>query len=141
MKILLALLLALEEAIVAVSSTGPVSLLEIRWAKELGLAARNSSAVKVAEDIVLSRVVLQRYQESYTVDKDKIKPYLDKAKKLGLPDEFSVPFIRGMILLSRVKKLKFGADEKTYLLWRQNELKRQGFKIVLSEFQGKSLSN
>lgn len=139
MKTLIALLLVLEEAIVAVSSTGPVSLLEIRWARELGLAAKSSSVVKVAEDIVLSRVVLQRYQESYTVGKEEMKSYLNKARELGLPDEFSVPFIKGMLLLSKVRESKFGTDKKTYLLWRQSELKRQGFKIVLPELQRKSL--
>ncbi len=132
MKVLLALLLALEEAIVAVSASGPVSLLEVRWAKEMGLAAKNASVITVAEDIVLSRVVLQRYQETYAVKEEEMAPYLKRAEQLRLPASFYKPFIKGFILLSRVKQLKFGADEKTYLMWRKSELKRQGFKVIFS---------
>ncbi len=131
MKILFLILLSLEEAIVSLSSSGPVSLLEIRWAKKMALMEKTAGLKEASQEVVLSRVALQRYSGNFSIKEEEVKPYLFKAREIGLPDEFSVPFIRGFLILRKIYKKKFNSREGPYLLWRKNELKRQNFRFIL----------
>ncbi|MCD6455104.1 MAG: hypothetical protein J7L62_07370 [Candidatus Aminicenantes bacterium] len=132
MKILFAILLAIQEAIIGTSSLGPVSILETKWVKEIGLVKKDLTLKETAELIVLARLSFQRYQGSFDIKDETINPFIKKARELGLPDSFSIPLIKGFILLEKIKTNKFGNRESLFQLWKQNELRRQNFRFIFN---------
>ncbi len=127
MRIIGLLLFALEEVIVATSSLGSVSLLEVKWAREMGLVDRKAPIQEVAREIVASRLVARRYGLQV---KEAPPELLRKAQKLGLPFSFSREFILRLLSLKAFIKERFGNNLENYRKWRDEELSREKFRMI-----------
>ena len=130
MKIIALLLFALEEVIVATSSLGSVSLLEVKWAREMGLVDKKAPLQEVAKEIVASRLVVRRYGLQV---KEAPPELLRKAHKLGLPPSFSREFILRLLSLKVFIKERFGNNLENYRKWRDEELSREKFRMIYKE--------
>ncbi len=127
MKIIALLFFALEEVIIATSSLGSVSLLEVKWAREIGLVDKKAPLQEVAKEIVASRLVARRYGLQV---KEAPPELLRKAQKLGLPPSFSKEFILRLLSLKAFIKERFGNNLENYRKWRDEELSREKFRII-----------
>ncbi len=127
MKIIALLVFALEELIVATSSLGSVSLLEVKWAREMGLVDKKAPLQEVVKEIVASRLVARRYGLQV---KEAPPELLRKAQKLGLPPSFSKDFILRLLSLKAFIKERFGNNLENYRKWRDEELSREKFRMI-----------
>ncbi len=127
MKILALVLFALEEVIIATSSLGPVSLLEIKWAKEMGLMGKNTSLGEAAKEITAARLVRRRYGMKVM----EVSPQIIKrAKTMGLPPSFARDFALEILNLRAFVKERFGKGLENYRKWRDEELSRENFHLL-----------
>ncbi|GEM_PF-2770810 len=126
MKILSLVLFILEETIIATSSLGPVTLLEVKWAREMGLLSSKTSLEEAARQITASRLVVRRYGVLV-----KIPPEIkDEARRLGIDPGFARDLAEKLLSLKKFVRDRFGSEGENYEKWRDRELEREEFRFL-----------
>ncbi len=128
MKLLTFILFVLEETVIATSSLGPVTLLEVKWAKEMGLIQEKVSLQEAARQITASRLVVRRYGWLINEIPRKV---LERAKELGIDQDFARDLAGKLLSLRKFTLERFGTQKENYIKWRDRELEREGFRLLL----------
>ncbi len=135
MKLLTLILFLLEETIIATSSLGPVTLLEVKWAREMGLIPKKTSLEEAAREITASRLVVRRYG---LLVKKIPRETLQRAEKLGIDEDFARGLAGKLLSLKKFTLDRFGTGRKNYIKWRDRELEREGFRLLRTSLPSKS---